>query len=221
MGVAVMDEDLVRTVILGLPRLLDDGWLDLIGGYSGEKLPYELLCQPELRPLVEAVLQPSPETLAGAVEADLRSFYRALYRRPRYTDIAWLNTCRIVSARMARHKHVFAFLVYVPLERTELIAGLNAEFARVGEALGVSHDYGFLTPMDLGKRAVLEYDYYIDHTDPIEKDKAAAIVAEVVPWLDELAGSVSGVTWIKTFFSQGCARKEGIFYRGFHGRSQG
>jgi hypothetical protein len=221
MGQTIMDAELVRTIILGLPRLLDEGWLDLIGGYSGEKLPYELLCQPELRPLVEAALQPTPETLAGAVEADLRGFYEALYCRPQYTDIAWLNTCRIVSTRMARHKHVFAFLVYVPMERLELIVQLNDRFARVGEALGVSHDYGFLTPMDLGKRAVLEYDYYIDHTDPVEKGKAGAIVADVVPWLDELALSISGVTWIKTFFSQGCARKESILYRGLHGRSQG
>jgi hypothetical protein len=220
MGKTVMDEDLVRTIILGLPRLLDEEWLDLVRGYGGDRLPYELLCQPELRPLVEAVLQPSPETLAGAVEEDLRAFYQALYRRPRYTDVAWLNTCRIVSARMARHKHVFAFLVYVPMERVELIAQLNSEFARVGEVHGVDHDYGFLTPIDLGKRAVLEYDYYLDHTDPLEKSKAGAIVAEVVPWLDELAWSTSGVTWIKTFFSQGCARKESILYRGLHGRSQ-
>jgi hypothetical protein len=218
MGHTIMDADLVRTIILGLPRLLDDEWLDLVRGYAGDKRPYELLCQPELRPLVEAVLQPAPETLAGAVEADLRGVYEALYRRPQYTDIAWLNTCRIVSTRMARHKHVFAFLVYLPMDQTALIADVNDRFAHVGEALGVSHDYGFLTPIDLGKRAVLEYDYYIDHTDPTERDKARAIVADIVPWLDELACSISGVTWIKTFFSQGCARKESMLYRGLHGR---
>jgi hypothetical protein len=170
---------------------------------------------------VEALLQPSPETVAAAVEEDMAGFYQSLYSQPAYTDVAWLNTCRIVSARMARHKHVFAFLVYVPLERVELIAQLNDEFERFGVAHGIDHDYGFLTPMDLGKMAVFEYDYYIDHTDPLEKEKAGALAAEVVPWLDELASSTIGVTWIKTFFSQGCARKEHVLYRGLRGRSRG
>jgi hypothetical protein len=29
-------------------------------------------------------------------------------------------------------------------------------------------DYGFITPLDMGKRAVFEYDYYFDHTDEAE-----------------------------------------------------
>jgi len=37
---------------------------------------------------------------------------------------------------------------------------------------------------------------------------------EAVPWLDDLAMTEIGVTWIKTFFAQGCARKEQVFYRG-------
>jgi hypothetical protein len=35
------------------------------------------------------------------------------------TDMVWLNMFRIVSSRMSRRKHMFAFLVYVPLGRLE------------------------------------------------------------------------------------------------------
>jgi hypothetical protein len=106
-------------------------------------------------PLIEAVLSPSPETLAGAVDEDLRDFYTQLYARPEMTDLVWLNMFRIVSSRMARHKHVVAFILYVPLDRIELINEINAMFKKVGDRHGMDNAYGFLTPIDFGKRAVL------------------------------------------------------------------
>jgi hypothetical protein len=86
-------------------------------------------------------------------------------------------------------------------------------FARVAEAHGLDHDFGFLTPMDLGKRAILEYDYYIDQTDPAEKKKIAQAMPELDPWLDQLAEQVPGVMSLKYVFSQGSARKDGFLYR--------
>ena len=46
--------------------------------------------------------------------------------------------------------------------------------------------------MDLGKRAILEYDYYIDHTDPAERGKIGRAMVEIEPWLDGLAGTDEG-----------------------------
>jgi hypothetical protein len=68
--------------------------------------------------------------------------------------------------------------------------------------------------MDFGKRAILEYDYYIDHTDPAEKEKIKRAMVEIEPWLDGLARKTKGVTWLKYVFSQGCSRKENFLYRG-------
>ena len=85
------------------------------------------------------------------------------------TDMVWLNMFRIISARMSRNKHMFAFLIYVPLDGGKVIDEIISGFARIAEGQGLDHDYGFLTPMDFGKRAILEYDYYIDHTDEAEK----------------------------------------------------
>jgi hypothetical protein len=209
----VIDSSLWRTLTLGLPRLLDREWQDLVKGFEAGRPPYEILIRPEMRPLIEAVLRPSPETLAGAVEEDLRELYAGLYSQPRFTDMTWLNMFRIVSSRMSRRKHMFAFLVYVPLDRNDVINHINAEFARIAAAQGIDHDFGFLTPMDLGKRAILEYDYYIDHTDPAERAKIGRAMAEIGPWLDGLADRTKGVTFLKYVFSQGCSRKENFLYR--------
>jgi hypothetical protein len=214
MAGSVIDSELWRTLMLGLPRLLDPEWLELTRGFEADRPPYEVLCRPEMRPLIETVLRPSPETLAGAVEEDLRDFYADLYSRPEMTDMTWLNMFRIVSARMSRPKHMFAFLVYVPLDREDVIREVNREFARIAAAQSLDHDFGFLTPMDFGKRAILEYDYYIDHTDPAEREKIKRAMVEIEPWLDVLARKTKGVTWLKYVFSQGCSRKENFLYRG-------
>jgi len=210
---AVIDSGLWRTLTHGLPRLLDREWQELVGGFEGGRPPYETFCRPEMRPLIEAALNPSPETIAGAVEADLRELYAGLYSQPRFTDMTWLNMFRILSSRMSRRKHMFAFLVYVPLDRNDVINHINAEFARIAEAQGLDHDFGFITPMDLGKRAILEYDYYIDHTDPAEREKIGRAMVEIGPWLDGLAERTKGVTFLKYVFSQGCSRMENFLYR--------
>jgi hypothetical protein len=212
MAPAVIDAGLLRLLMLGLPRLLEPSWLELAREFEGGP-PFELLCRPEMRPVVEAALLPSPETIAAAVPEGLRPFYRELYTRPEMTDMVWLNMHRIVSARMSRRKHMFAFLVYVPPARLDVIHEILDGFVRVAEALRIDHDFGFLTPMDFGKRAILEYDYYIDHTDPSEKEKIARAMPELDPWLDTLAARVPGVLHLKYVFSQGCSRKESFLYR--------
>lgn len=213
MADGVIDGDLFRTLMLGLPRLVDGELPEILRAYEGNRPPCELLCDPEVRPLVETALRPSPDTIAGSVDTDLRDSYARLYARPEMTDMVWLTMFRIVSARMSRRKHMIAFLVYVPLDRVEVVGGILAGFARIAQAHRLDHDYGFLTPMDHGKRAILEYDYYIDHTDPEERRKAAGAMAEVDRWLDEAAAATKGVMSLKYVFSQGCSRKENFLYR--------
>ncbi len=212
MGQSVIDQDLFRMLMLGLPRLADEEWLDLVAGLDSEQPPYEILFSPEMRPLLEAVLQPGPKTAAQAVEKDLQSFYTELYARPEMTDMVWLTMFRIVSARMSRHKHMFAFLIYVPLHRLEVITKICAELERIAHHHWIQADFGFLTPLDLGKRAILEYDYYLDHQDPLEAGKIDRARLEFEPYLDALSASTAGVKWLKYIFSQGCARKEAFLY---------
>jgi len=219
MSSSVIDQDLLRTITLGLPRLLDEDWLDFISTFQNDRHPYEILGDPDAISFLEAFLQPSPETAAQTIEKDLRDFYITLFKKPQYSDGAWLSTNRILSSRMARHKHVFAFLIYTPADDLKLINHINSTFAKTAEEFGIDHDFGFITPMDMGKRVVIEYDYYLDQTSSEDKKKAGKVMKQLVPWLDDLALNRTGVTWIKTFFSQGCVRKEGFFYEGFNKRN--
>jgi hypothetical protein len=218
-GKAVIDQDLFRTMALGLPHLAEGDILDLLRSAEGCKAPYEMLSVPEIRALLEAVLDPSPETLAQSVDAELRESYLELYRQPQFTDLVWINTFRIVSARMGRRKHILAFIIFLPLDET-LVSTICERFAAIARQSGVDHDYGFLTPVDMGKRAVLEYDYYIDHADPLEREKAGRAMSRLIPWLDGMCMDPgNGMTWLKTVFTQGSARKEGWFYRDLGERS--
>jgi hypothetical protein len=216
----VIDEKLLNSLILGLPNLVRGEWLGLVRETEGRRPPYELLCRPEVLPVIESALDPSPETIAGAVDPDLRSSYAALYRRREFTDPVWLTSFRIVSARMGRDKHIIAFVLFIPLD-SGLVRSICERFSRTAGEIGLDHDYGFLTPLDFGKRAVLEYDYYIDQTDPLEKQKSAAALAEIVPWLDGLALGTPGFTWMKTLFGQGFVRKESFLYRAVAGGGGG
>jgi len=212
MAGSVIDQRLFRTLMLGLPRLNDGEWLDLIAGLEIGKRPYEMLLREEMYPLIEAVLRPSPETIGDAMDDDLADFYRGLYARPGMTDLVRLNMFRVLSSRMSRHKHMFAFLLYVPLGKFDIIEFIITGLKEIADRHSISNDYGFLTPLDLGKRAILEYDYYIDHTDRAEAAKIVKAMVEIEPMLDGLSATTKGVRWLKYVFSQGCSRKEGFLY---------
>jgi len=205
-------EKTLQMLILGLPRLLDPEWSDLVENFESNKAPYEILCREELHPILEAVLRPSPETMASMVDEDLRDFYTRLYSRPEMTSMVWLNSFRIVSSRMGRGKHVLAFLAYVPLNQMGLIKRIISEWERVAEANGLEHHFGFLTPMDFGKRGILEYDYYLDHTKESDRERARKAMLAIEPFLDELSRETKGVMTMKYIFSQGCSRKENFLY---------
>ena len=208
----VIDSSTFRMFMLGLPQLLRSDLADIVRGLESDRPAYETVFSEEMLPVLEDILSPSPETLAAAVEEDLRDFYKELYSRPHMTDMVWLTMFRIVSARMSRHKHMFAFLIYVPLEPVDVIQELITSFAEIADKHGIEHDLGFITPMDLGKRGILEYDYYIDHTDSADAEKIRLAMTEVEPMVDNMSRSFKGVTFLKYIFSQGCARKENFLY---------
>ena len=212
MNPLVMGEKTLKILTLGLPRLRNPEWMAVVEGLESSHPPYEVLCREELHPILEAVLRPSPETLASGTEEDMRDFYRQLYSRPEMTSLVWLNSFRIVSSRMGRHKHVLAFLVYLPLDDMERIQGVLSEFQKAADRHGLEHHFGFLTPLDFGKRGILEYDYYFDHTDESEREKARRAMADLDPLLDDWILKNKGTMSMKYIFGQGCSRKENYLY---------
>ena len=212
MSAHIIDERLFRLLVLGLPQLVQGEWLEMLNHLRGEDSLYKLLCKEEIFPLLETVCTPSPQTIGDAVPEDLRDFYVQLYSRPEMTDLAWVNTSRILSSRMGRFKHVVASLGYVPLDNPDLIMDMISRFKHIGDTYNIKNDYGFMTPVDLGKRAILEYDYYINHRDPAEIQRAQKVLAEAATMVETLRQKTKGIQWINTILNQGFSRKESFLY---------
>jgi hypothetical protein len=211
-GGVVIDQRLFRSLLLGAANLAGPDLLSLLREAPADRPLYELLCHRETQALIDTALDPSPETMARAVPDDLRDFFADLYERPEMSDPVWLNMFRIVSARMGREKPFVACIVYVPLDKKDLIREMLERFKAVADGHGVANGYGFVMPMDSGKRALLEYDYYFDHTDAADVDRIRRALNEVAGYIMETSARVPGVVWIRHLVFQGFSRMENVFY---------
>jgi FAD binding domain len=211
-GNRVIDQGLFRTLLLGSPRLAADGLPSLLDDFQSDEPKYDVLCRPEARALIEAALDPSPQTLAEAVDEDMRGFFRGLYERPEMSDLVWLNMFRILSSRMGRDRAFVACIVFAPLDKKDLINAMLARFKDVADSHGVKNGLGFVMPLDLGKRALIEYDYYFDPAVPAEVDAIRAALAETAGFIIETSARVPGVAWIRHLVYQGFSRMEHFLY---------
>ncbi len=212
MGYHYFDNRMIRILNLGLPSLTSAKWLDLMDELANEE-PFSYLGLKLFPDLAEVALAPSPAQLVRDVDPELRPFFEKLYARPEMTDPVWLNTFRIVSSRMGREKHVVAMIIYLPIDNT-LITEINSEFKRIADSYGLKNDYGFITPLDNGKRCVFEYDYYLDHNDPDERTKMQQAMMEAGMMIERYSAETGTVTWIRYVFCQGFSRKESFLYSG-------
>jgi hypothetical protein len=212
LGVTVIDNKLFRLLMLAFPKLVDSAWTDILAGISGDRPPYEWLGKAEMRPLLEAALAPAADVIAGAVDEDLREFFTRLYERPEMTDLVWLTMFRILSSRMGRDRHVLAVILYVPLHDLNLIEEIHAGLKETTAAHGIRGEYGFITPLDEGKRAVFEFDCYFDHTSEEERARAKRAFAELAAVIGEFSRRVPAVRWFQHTPYQGFCRSEHLLY---------
>ncbi len=211
MGFSYFDKRMIRILTLGLSSLKTAKWLDLIEKFSDDE-PFSYLSLQRFPDLAEAALSPSPLLLVEGIDPDLRPFFEKLYSRPEMTDPVWLNMFRIISSRMGREKHVVAMIIYLPIDNM-LITKINTEFKRIADSHSLKNDYGFITPLDNGKRCVFEYDYYLDQNDPDEISSMQQAMMEAGMMIEKYSAETGTVTWIRYVFSQGFSRKENFLYR--------
>jgi hypothetical protein len=69
-----------------------------------------------------------------------------------------------------------------------------------------------MTPLDEGKRAVFEYDYYVDHTSEEDRIKVSKAIPEIAGMIESISARVPGVKWIKYTLYQGFCRSEQLLY---------
>jgi hypothetical protein len=209
----VIDKDQFRSLFLGLSGLLNNKVLELLEDYRGSKPVFNFLFQKEIFPIIKTILDPSPDIYVKPIDEDLRNFYRKLYEQEEMTDLVWLNAFRILTPRLGRKKHVVAFILYVPLDKPEIVISIIKSFSDIADKYSIYNEFGFITPLDFGKRAVLEYDYFVDHRDSDERKQILQAMEQTAQMIECFSKSTKGVTWIRYVVRQGIARKEAMLYR--------
>ncbi len=210
MDLPTIDQKLFKALNLGMPSLRSAKWLSLLTEMSDDE-PFSYLKLNGFTDLSETALSPSPELLAQEVDPELRTFFKKLLAKPEMTDLVWLNTFRIISSRMGREKHVVALIIYLPIDNA-LIVEIDGEFRRIAEKYQIKNDYGFITPLDNGKRCVFEYDYYLDQNDPDEIARMQQALQDAGMMINEYVKKTGTVKSIFQLFTQGFCRKENFLY---------
>jgi hypothetical protein len=210
MGYPAIDQKLFKTLFQGLPALKSAKWLDLLRELSDDE-PFSYLRLSQFGELAETALAPSPARQAQDLDPDLRSFFEKLYLQPEMSDLVWLNTFHIQSSRYCREKPCVALVCYLPID-TALIAEIQAGLRDIADKHGLKNEFGFITPIDSGKRCVWEYDYYFDHHDPADILKIQQATSEAGALLDEYSAQTGTIRQVRYVVNQGCCRKENLLY---------
>jgi len=210
MGFPFFDQNLFTSLYLGLPSLKKADWLDLVKELSDDE-PYSYLKIKSFAELFETALSPSAVLYAQEVDPELRPFFEKLFSGKEMTDLVWLNMYRIMSTRLGRKKPFLPSLMYLPIDNM-LISELSEKFKLIAEKHQVEHDFGFITPIDNGKRCIFEYDFFYDYNDKDDIQRIRNVAAEANILIDDYSvrtGTVKGHPYV---LYQGFCRKENLLY---------
>jgi hypothetical protein len=127
------------------------------------------------------------------------------------TDLVWLNTFRIQSSRYCREKPCVALACYLPIDFS-LIAEIQDKLRDIAEKHHLKNEFGFITPIDSGKRCAWEYDYYFNHNDQDEISRIQQAAFEAGTLLDEYSKKTGTIRQVRYVANQGCCRKENLLY---------
>jgi len=209
MADVTVDQAMVRTIMLGLPKFYGDEGMELLCQLSGAEKPYKLLFKEETRPLVEMSLSPSPENVAAVVDEDLQDFFRKLYSRPEMTDLVWLNMYRILSSRIGRNYAYAPSLVFVSLDNLDKVVEICDMLKSIGNKYNLRNGLGVVNPLDFGKRAQMEYVYYFDQTNNQERESVVNALLESMSKVNEFTQEMKAPA-LALF--QGLCRSENLLY---------
>ena len=89
------------------------------------------------------------------------------------------------------------------------ILDLNKMLNEVGDKNKLSNALGFISFIENGKFAFLEYDYYFDHLDPNAHNRLNQAIVESL----QKQLKIKGLLPIEYVFHKGLFRKEHLFYQ--------
>jgi hypothetical protein len=198
---------MIKSLILGSSKLASMKDSSLLKMISEEENPLKAVFGGPMRKHFEKGLASSPHDLVKDFDEDLREFFEKLYSKPELTDPIWLHSFRILPCRMER-KHMWMYRGgYMPGDKKTIMKVVDA-LEQPAKQHHIDGAFGFLSYLERGKLAHLEYDYYYDHTDPDARKRVNKAIVE--SWRRQFA--IPGVTPLEFICSKGLHRKEHILY---------
>ena len=203
-----IDQSLMKSLILGAPRfssLRDSEFMKIL---SEEEDPLKAIFAGPMRKHLEKALDPSPENVAKVFDEDLQDFFKKVYSKPEMTDIVWLHAFRILPTRMLRQQMFMGPGGAMWTGDEDHYLNWIQMFSDMGDKLNIEHSLGFISPLDNGKFAYMEYDYYYDHNDADECERISKIVVDSM----EQSLVMGKVLTILNYLFKGIYRKEHVLY---------
>jgi hypothetical protein len=141
-------------------------------------------------------------------DKDLQDFFKKVYSKPEMTDVVWLHAFRILPTRMLRQRMFMGPGGSIWTADIDHILDWIQMFADVGDKYKLEHSLGFITPLDHGNYAYMEYDYFYDHNDPELGKKISKTVIETM----EQSLVMGKVVTLLDYLFKGMYRKEHVLY---------
>jgi len=203
----IIEEGMAKRLILGVSKfaaMKDSEFLKIL---SEEPDPLKLVFEGPLREHLEKMLGETTKDVASAFDEDMQKFFEKVYSKPEMTDVIWLHSFRILPSRMIRQKLFMVRGGFMQGE-DETILEVNNILRDVGEKYGLENALGFISFLENGKLAFLEYDYYFDHNDKKALDRLNKAIGESL--IGELM--IKNVLPVEYVFHKGLNRKEHLFH---------
>jgi hypothetical protein len=101
--------------------------------------------------------------------------------------------------------------MYLPIDN-KLISELADKFRTIAGKHQIDHDFGFITPIDNGKRCIFEYDFFYDYNDPDDIQRIRKVGTEANMLIDDYSVKTGVVKGHPYVLYQGFCRKENLLY---------
>ena len=181
---------------------------DFLKILSEEDDPLKAIFAGPMKQHFEDALDATPENIAKVFDEDLQEFFKKTYTKPEMSDIIWLHEFRIMPSRMMRQRMMMFMggAIWTGDEKT--ILNWHDVLADIGDKYKLDHALGYISPMDHGRFAILEYDYYYDHNKP----DATKPVDKAIIESTEKTLAIDGILSALNFYFKGLYRKEHILF---------
>jgi ferredoxin len=208
MAECTIDKSMIKTLILGAPKLATLKDSEFIKVLSEEKNPSKAIFAGPMKKHLEKGLEASPEQIAKVFDKDLQAFFTKVYSKPEMTDMLWHHSFRILPSRLMRQRLFFAQAGMIWAADQQKILKLINMLSDVCDKYKLEHMLGFVLPMDEGKYIFFEYDYYYNHNDPDATKRVSQALIETT----EKCLLMGDILMVLNYLFKGLYRKEHVLY---------